>query len=77
MGTTTKVNRNFQIPVTYEASGYVMVRAKTPKAAKEKVRSLMVGMDYEGCDANTDMMPFTPDLFITGEPQLVEEKEDE
>ena len=34
--------------------------------------TLMVQMDYDGCEANTDMMPGTPDLTITGEPVKVE-----
>ena len=66
----------FQVPVTYEASGYVTVKAKNAKDAKAKVHGLMVQMDYDGCDANTDMMPGTPDLRITGEPVVVEPEDE-
>ena len=67
----------FQVPVTYEASGYVTVTAKNAKDARAKVHALMVQMDYDGCEANTDMMPGTPDLRITGEPVLVESEDEE
>ena len=70
--------KEFQVAVTYEARGYITVRAKNANDAKAKVRGLFVGMDYEGCDANIDMMPLTPDLRIDGEPEIVEpEAEDE
>lgn len=64
--------KEFQIPVTYEASGYVTVRAQNAQDAKARVRALMVQMDYDGCEANTDMMPGTPELIITGVPVMVE-----
>ena len=62
----------YQIPVTYEARGYITVVAKDAKEAKQKVRSLVVNMDYNQCEANLEMMPETPDLTIDGEPVLVE-----
>jgi hypothetical protein len=66
------MSKEFQVSVTYEASGYVTVKAKNAKDAKSKVHALMIQMDYDGCEANTDMMPGTPDLRITGEPVVVE-----
>jgi hypothetical protein len=67
--------RYFQVPVQYEAIGYITVVANNAQNAEDKVRGLMVSMDYEGCDANTDMMPLTPDLTINGEPAEVDDEE--
>jgi hypothetical protein len=68
---------DFQVGVRYEADGYVTVRAKSAKDAKRVVRALAVQMDYEGCEANTDMMPGTPDLSITSEPVMVEPEDED
>jgi hypothetical protein len=68
--------KNFQVGVIYEADGYVTVRAKNAEDAKRAVRALAVQMDYGGCEANTDMMPATPDLRIVSGPEEVEEDED-
>ena len=71
------MTKQFQVAVTYEAHGYVTVTANNAKAARGKVHALAVQMDYGGCDANTDMMPGTPDLTITGEPVVVEPEDEE
>jgi hypothetical protein len=65
----------FQVPVLYEASGYITVKAKDAREAKQKIRALVVNMDYNQCEANIEMMPETPDLTVTGEPVLVEPDE--
>jgi hypothetical protein len=65
--------RDFQVGVRYEADGYITVRAKSPKDAERIARGLFVQMDYDGCEANTDMMPYTPDVTITRAPVEVEE----
>lgn len=64
---------NFQVGVRYEADGYVTVCAKNAVEAKRIVRALAIQMDYEGCEANTDMMPLTPEVTITSEPVEVED----
>lgn len=60
--------KNFQAGVRYEADGYVTVMAKNADDARKVVAHLQVQMDYEGCEADTDMMPLTPDVRITSGP---------
>lgn len=69
--------KDYQVGVCYEADGYVTVRATSLADAKRVVRALAVQMDYDGCGANTDMMPGTPALRITKEPVVVEPEDSE
>ena len=67
---------DFQVGVRYEADGYMTVRAKNAEDAKRIVRALAVRVDYDRCDGNFEMMPTTPDMTITVEPEMVEADED-
>lgn len=74
----SRYQADFQIPVTYEANGYVTVRARNSVEAKRKLRvqSEMVRLDFDNCDINNDMLPDTPTLIVTGDPVMIEPEED-
>ena len=72
----SRYRATYQVPVTYEARGYVTVTARNSLDARRRVMANSVYMDYGSCEGDFSMMPESPDLTIIGVPVQVENEDE-